>query len=243
MRPSLPWVIASKDLKIFTKKRGVFYSIVALQIFVSVVLPLVIRFVVGKPEAAAAVPGLIDAFSFWFVIESCLVPTGIASYSIVGEKIQKSLEPLLATPTTDEEILAGKGIAAFIPSIISTFIGAVVFIVLIDAFTIELLGYLYLPNWNIAMVLLVLAPLACIFSIGINVLTSSRTSDVRTAQQLGLLTLLPFAGIYLMSELGLVSLASTNLLVMSGALFLVDIAVFLLARSTFQREVILTKWR
>jgi ABC-2 type transport system permease protein len=64
-----------------------------------------------------------QSFSFWFVMGASLLPTGIASYSLVGEKVQKSLEPLLATPTTDEEILAGKAVAAFIPVIISNYIG------------------------------------------------------------------------------------------------------------------------
>jgi ABC-2 type transport system permease protein len=78
---------------------------------------------------------LINSFSFWFVIGASLLPVGIASYSLIGEKVQKSLEPLLATPTTDEEILAGKSIAAFIPAILSNYLGAVIFMLLINKFT------------------------------------------------------------------------------------------------------------
>ncbi len=35
-----------------------------------------------------------NAFSFWFVIGAAFLPVTIASYSLVGEKVQKSLEPL-----------------------------------------------------------------------------------------------------------------------------------------------------
>jgi ABC-2 type transport system permease protein len=66
---------------------------------------------------------------------------------------------LLATPTTDEEILAGKSIAAFLPAICSNYIGAVIFAVLADLFTYGKLTYLYYPNWDIAIILFLLAPL------------------------------------------------------------------------------------
>ena len=45
---------------------------------------------------------LLDSFSFFFVIIATIIPTAISSYSIVGEKVEKSLEPLLATPATDD---------------------------------------------------------------------------------------------------------------------------------------------
>ncbi len=58
----------------------------------------------------------------------------------------KSLEPLLATPTTDEEILAGKSIAAFLPAIGSNYIGALIFMVLADLFTYSTLKLSLFPQ-------------------------------------------------------------------------------------------------
>ena len=46
-----------------------------------------------------------------------MVPVTIAAYSIVGEKITRSLEPLLATPVTTTELLLGKGLAAALPGV------------------------------------------------------------------------------------------------------------------------------
>lgn len=60
-----------------------------------------------------------------FIIGAGILPTGIASYAIVGEKIEKSLEPLLATPASDGDVLMGKSLAALIPAISTTFIAAV----------------------------------------------------------------------------------------------------------------------
>jgi ABC-2 type transport system permease protein len=88
-----------------------------------------------------------------------------------------------------------------------------------------------------------LAPLACILSVGYNVLISSRANDVRAAQQLGMLIILPLGGVYVLSELGILALNSRNLLIMAAALAAIDGGVFYPVRATFQRDEILTKWK
>jgi ABC-2 type transport system permease protein len=191
--------------------------------------------------------GFTSNLSQCFLVPVChwrpLAPVGIAAYSLIGEKVQKSLEPLLATPTTDEEILAGKSIAAFLPAIGANYIGALIFTVLVDLFTYNILKTLYFPNWDFAIILFLLAPLACILSVGYNVLVSSRSNDVRTAQQLGTLILLPFGAVYLLSELKVMTLTTDNMLIMAAVLAVIDGIVFYLVKATFQREEILTKWK
>jgi ABC-2 type transport system permease protein len=243
MRLSKAWTVASKDFKVFTKKKSILYTIVYFEVVVSIGMPFIIRLIAGKPSGAALLPTFINAFSFLYVIGASLLPVGIASYSLIGEKVQKSLEPLLATPTTDEEILAGKSIAAFLPAICSNYIGALVFTVLVDLFTFSTLKYLYFPNWDIAIILFLLAPLACLLGVGYNILVSSRMNDVRTAQQLGTLIILPFGAVYLLSEFKVLTLTTNNLLIMAAVLVVIDVIVFYLVKATFQREEILTKWK
>src|SRR5690606_7520412 len=57
---------------------------------------------------------LLNQFMLMFMMMPLMIPTTIAAYSIVGEKTTRSLEPLLATPITTIELLAGKGLAAVI---------------------------------------------------------------------------------------------------------------------------------
>lgn len=244
MRWKKAWIVASKDFKTFKRRKNIIYSLVGFEIFVSIVLPMILNFASAKaPNASEVLPALINSFSFFFVIGSCILPLGIAAYSLIGEKVQKSLEPLLATPSTDGEILLGKGIAAFLPAILANFIGAIIFMVLIDVYTYSKLQYLFYPNWNIAIILFLLAPLACILSIGFNVLISSKSNDVRSAQQLGGLIVLPLAAVYFLSEINVFRLNIANLLIMSGILLIVDLFIFYLAKATFQREEILTRWK
>jgi ABC-type Na+ efflux pump permease subunit len=239
------WIIAQKDLKIFMRKRTVLYTVVILPLMLSVLFPAIIEFSGRKTGGipVSYLPTLLDAFAWFFVIIPAIIPAPIASYSIVGEKIEKSLEPLLVTPTTDGEILLGKTIAAFLPAIIATYAGASIFMALIDTVTHSRLGYLYYPNWGMGVILLLLAPLVTLLSIELNVISSSRVSDVRTAGQLGSLMFLPFIGIYLAGEIGLISLDTNTLLIIAGVVAVLDLVLFRISTSTFQRDQILTKWK
>lgn len=238
-------IITVKDFMTFRHHRIIIYSLAAFEIFVAIGLPLVLRYAGSRTGGipATMLTNLMNAFSFWFVIGAAILPLSIASYSLVGEKIQKSLEPLLAAPVTDDEILAGKSLAAFIPAMASTYVGAVIFMYLMDRVTYHTLSYYYFPNGNIAIILLILSPLSCILSIGVNTLVSSRISDVRSAQQLGALIIIPMALVYVLSEIGIFSLNSTNLLIMAGILLVADIVLLYFVRSLFQREKILTEWK
>ncbi len=208
MRISKAWLVAAKDLKVFIRKRNVLYSTIYFPLIVAVGLPILIHFLGARHggTAASTYSILLPAFSFLFIIGAVALPTAIASYSIVGEKVEKSLEPLLATPITDGELLLGKSIAAFLPPMIAIYIGSIIFMVLMDLFTHQTLNYLYFPNWSIGIILLLVAPLSAILSIEANVIISSRATDVRSAQLQGALIVIPFGAIYLASEVGVLTL-------------------------------------
>ena len=237
------WIIARKDIKVFIRKRTVLYLVVFMPLLLSILFPLVIEFAKGGGITGQYLLTLLHSFEWFFVIIPAIIPAPIASYSIVGEKLEKSLERLLATPTTDGEILLGKGIAAFIPAIIATYAGASIFMALIDAVTFGRLGYFYYPNWDMGIILILLAPLALLLSIELNIITSSRVTDVRAAGQAGSLMFLPFIGIYLASEIGVITLDANTLLIIAGLVAALDVVMFRISTSLFQREQILTKWK
>ncbi len=244
MRLSQCWIVASKDLATITKRRNILYSTFVVPFIIAFMFPLLIRYIIEKGTAASALSYLLPSFEFFFFILAGLIPSTIASYSIVGEKVEKSLEPLLATPTTDSEILVGKSIAAILPALGAILSASVVFMGLTDAVTAGKLGYYYFPNWGAALVFLLLVPLGTVMSVEWSVLISSRVSDVRIAQQLGSLLILPFAGIYVAGELNLVQLGDTGtLLIIAGALALVDLLFLYVVQAAFRREEILTRWK
>lgn len=248
MRLSKSWIVASKDFEVFKKKKNIIYSIIIVPIFIAFLISGVLWFSGQRSGGTRVSPAelaiLLPAFSFFYLILAGYLPTTIASYSLVGEKVEKSLEPLLATPTTDSEILLGKGIAAFIPPVAGILVGSVVFMTLMDYVTHGYLGYYFFPNWNAIIVFTVMVPLAAILSVEWNVFVSSKVSDVRIGQQYGLFIVIPLAGVYVSGELNLIDLGVTNnLLYICAALAVADVILFLLARATFRREEILTKWK
>jgi len=239
------WNVALKDFKIYTKKGSVIYATAAMPLIVGVGFPLIVDYSLHRATkglSAAAAPGLMDSLSIWFIIGAAIIPTAIASYSLVGEKIQKSLEPMLATPMTDEDILLGKTLSGLLVPVGALYAGSIFFMVLMDYFTSDLLGYNYYPNWHIGTILLG-APLAALLSVEVNVIISSRMTDVRSAQQSGALLMFPFIALFLASELGFFELNDTNLVVLAGVLAAVSVAMFFVAKATFQREEILTRWK
>jgi ABC-2 type transport system permease protein len=237
--------MAAKDIKVFLRKRYTVYSLVVFPIIIGIGLPFVLRLVIARQGASLGTQHLTDlmnAFAFFFAIGASLIPTILASYSLVGEKVEKSLEPLLAAPVTDSELLLGKGIGAFVPSIGSLYIGSIIFMALSDLFTNGTLGYYYFPNWNIGIILLVLMPLLSVLSVEWSVIVSARATDPRAAQLQGILIGIPLYIIYVATEVGAIMLSTTTIWIISGAAFIADVILFFLSIRTFQREEILTKW-
>ena len=252
MRFSKSWIVTRKDLAVFRKNKYILYSLVALPIIIGIVLPVTFMLAVTAQSQAAhlsqaaftqAINQIANLGSVYFVLIPTVLPSIIASYSFVGEKIEKSLEPLLATPTTDSELLLGKSLAAFVPCLAVTYVGAAFYVAIINAWSYNAIGVLPLPNLYWVVVMFMMAPLACVLSVEANVIVSSRVNDIRAAQQLGGIVVLPLLFVVIFASTN-TSISSLLLgLIVSGALALADIVLFSIAKATFQREEILTKWK
>lgn len=248
MRLWKSWIIAKKDLAILRRRRALIVAIVALPLALGIALPVLTDYIIISKHVPASqlffVTELLASFAFFFMIISAVLPLYISSYSIVGEKIEKSLEPLLATPTTDGEILMGKYIGVFLPIILSIYLGATVFMVLTDLLTFNKLGYLFYPNWTFGIVMLIGVPLASIYGISFGVFVSAKVSSAQTSYQIGAVSLIPFYVLYVMGEIDLVSLTSTtNLLIISAGLLIATILLYFVSKTTFNRKKILTEWK
>lgn len=203
-----------------------------------------VSFAKTKPsEAQQFFPSMVSLILMVFIIVPATLPTIIASYSIVGEKNNRSLEPLLATPITDGELLAGKILSAFIPSMGATLIAFALGVVLIDVLFIPQLGMPLLPNLTWMLAILLLAPTACLMSILGCVIISSKVSDVRAAQQVGGFIVMPVVVLMLGVLSGFLLLSPLTVLAFTGIYAAIDLVLFYFARAIFNREEILTTWK
>jgi ABC-2 type transport system permease protein len=231
--------IARKDITIMMTRRSLRIALVVLPLGLAVLFSQIIA---RSNIPADQLPKTLNAFLFFFMIYTGALPANLASYSMVGEKVERSLEPLLATPASDGEILLGKALAALVPPLVVMWAGMVTLMALCDAFTRATLGYLYFPNWLAAVTVFGLAPLLGIMAVSFSVLMSARVSEVRTAQQLGALTAIPGVVLYIGLLSGAFSLDLASLAVICGAFAAVDAGLLVGARATFHREEILTRW-
>jgi ABC-2 type transport system permease protein len=184
---------------------------------------------------------LASQFLLFFMLIPVIIPITIASYSIVGEKNSRSLEPLLATPITTAELLIGKAIAAVLPAILATWLGFTAYLVGVWVLDKELLPLLLRPLWLLAI--FGVGPLLALLSVNFAMMISSRVNDPRAAEQLSVIVVLPMIMLVVGQSLGLFVLDQTLIALFAGILLVLDIVLGYLAVKIFQRERILTKWK
>jgi ABC-2 type transport system permease protein len=170
------------------------------------------------------------------------LPLSLGAASIIGEKQEGTLEPLLATPITTGELLAAKTIFAATPGIVVTW--ASYLVQLWSAGTIlprdKVIEIFASPPWLMAQ--FVLTPvLAFMTTLGL-VMVSAWVTDQRSAQQLGALLVLPVTGAVLTVMLGLVQL-ETLLVWAIPPSALLCLVLLQFAVRTFRRDTILTRWK
>jgi ABC-2 type transport system permease protein len=178
-----------------------------------------------------------------FLMMPLILPVTIAAYSIVGEKLSRSLEPLLATPVTTMHLLLGKSFAAAAPAVVLTWVCYAVFLAFARVFAVSdrVFAIFANPMWLIVMLLLV--PLLTIMAVSIGVIVSSRVNDPRAAEQLGALVILPFMAFFLAVLGGFIFLNAVTFLVVTAIVAVLDVGLAYLGVGLFQRETILTQWK
>ena len=190
-----------------------------------------------------AVQGFIATyFLILFMLIPTVVPLTMAIYSVIGEKASRTLEPLLATPVGVGDLLFAKSLASTIPSVIVTWAAYGIYLAtVISIGSIAAVHAVTAPRWILAIIVLV--PLLTLLSVNLGILISTRVNDVRVAQQIGGLVVVPVVGIGILQVTGRVVLNNESFLGTAVFLLVCDALVFFLARLAFQRENILSRWR
>jgi ABC-2 type transport system permease protein len=256
-------ILLHKEWLEFKQQRLLLLGIVALPLLLTLV-PIGITFATGQAPpkngdallaAAQANPALAgmsaielgqafagQTFSSIFLLMPLLLPSIIAAYSIVGEKTNRTLEPLLATPIKTWELLTGKILAALIPTVAISWLFGAIFIGGMAAVSVSqrVFAAIVSPGW--LMVLLLCTPPLGVIAIAVMVAISARVNDPRTAQQLSAWVVLPFLLFFFGQVTGLIVLGPLAALGAALALGLIAAAAVWAATRLFQREVILTKW-
>src|SRR5438067_8775290 len=178
-----------------------------------------------------------------FLIAPLTLPMVIASYSIVGEKRERSLEPLLATPITVPELLLAKASAAAVPGIVMGWSSFGLYAAGAHFLAASPVVYERLLGPPLLLSVGLVEPLLAILSAVAGLMVSSHTNDPRMAQSVGSLLILPVIALLPIQIMGRFMLSAGTVVAAIGGLVVLDGVLIFLAAQLFQRETILTRWR
>jgi ABC-type transport system involved in multi-copper enzyme maturation permease subunit len=178
--------VLRKELREYRRSGAIVGAMVILPV-VFIIPPLIQIF--ALPAAASDALRGADVLLYMLGIPA-LVPAALAAYSVVGERQQGTLEPVLTTPLRREEFLLGKALASLIPSLAISYLVYAAVLVAVEVLAARAVAEALLQVPEI-LAQLVFTPLVAGLSIWIGMAISTRSSDPRTAQQLGTVASLP----------------------------------------------------
>jgi ABC-2 type transport system permease protein len=201
-----------------------------------------------RPEWATFTPAelagafAVQQFLVFFLLMPAYIPLSIATFSIIGEKQARTLEPVLATPVRTGELLAGKAIAAVVPGILAGWATYLAFVALASVvYGPHLFGVVTDPSWLVGVFLL--GPAVGLSSVVAGVIVSSRVNDPRVAQQIGGVIIVPIVAVTLLQATGTLLVGAAGYLVLTVIVLVVSLIGLRAGVALFDREAILTRWR
>ena len=196
----------------------------------------------GFSAAELAGAFAVQQFLAFFLLMPAYIPLSIATFSIIGEKQARTLEPVLAAPIRTSELLTGKAVAALVPGVLAGWLTYVAFVLLSSlVYGPKLFGVVTDPSWLAGV--FVLGPAVGLASVVAGVIVSSRVNDPRVAQQVGGIIIVPIVAITLLQATGTLLVGATGYVLLAGIVLVFSLAGLRAGVALFDREAILTRWR
>jgi ABC-type Na+ efflux pump permease subunit len=227
--------VLRKELREYRRNGNIVYAMVVLPL-IFLIQPVVQIFTV--PSSASVALRHEHSLVYMLAIPA-LVPAALAAYSVVGERIQGTLEPVLSTPVRREELLLGKALAAFIPAVLVAYAVFGVFIAIVELFAHPGVASALVRAPDL-IAQLAFTPLLAAWSIWIGIAVSARSTDPRTAGQLSVLVSLPTVAITSLIAFNVIPATLAVALAFGAALLILDRLGWRMASAIFDRERLIT---
>lgn len=227
--------IFRKELRDYRRNRFVIVFTMTVLPLIFLIAPMVQLFTIKATISTSRIHTRIGLSLLYMLLIPAIVPSALAAYSVVGERDQGTLEPVLTTPIRSEEFLLGKASAALVPTLVISYLMYGIFLLVAAVFARPVVRSGVFEGSHL-LVQLLFTPLLAGWSIWVGVAISTRSSDVRAAQQLGTFASLP--------PLVIVALMATNAipptlrlaLTFGAALLIVDCLGWRAVAGMFNRE-------
>lgn len=196
----------------------------------------------GIDLTRAAAMLLMRVSAAYFLLMPLAIVSIAGAYAIVGEKQQRTLEPVLATPMSTAAFLLAKLIAVIVPAVLASWIAALIGAAVATASFRIAHGLWIWPDLFYWIAVFGLAPLIAALTALICLRVSARMQDPQAANQVTALILVP-ALLVLLGLIGPALVLRLSWLIGACVVFaLLTWGVFVWVRRGFNREEILCRW-
>jgi ABC-type Na+ efflux pump permease subunit len=230
--------VVHKEFREFRRNRFVIGTMAMLPL-VFLITPVITIFKTPESASASQARAAFGVISLLMLIVPVVLPPVIAAYSVVGERDQGTLEPVLTAPVRASELLLGKAIATFLPTVGLAY--AIYFVVLVSI----RLGAAHVVS-DVAfhspqlLAQLLFTPLLALWSIWVGIGISSRATDVRVAQQLATLASLPLLAFTSLISFQIITPSVPLAIGLALALLAIDVAGWRVVARLFDPERLIT---
>ena len=227
--------IVRKELAEYRRNRSIIAGMAILPL-VFMIQPLVAVVRLGSGASG----GLAHEHVLLFMLGiPTLVPVIVAASAVAGERQQGTLEPMLTTPIRREEFLLGKALAALIPSLVIAYAVYALYLALVVVLAQPGVASAVIQVPDLVAQLL-FTPLLAIWSIWVGIGVSTRSSDVRVAQQVGMLASLPPVFVVVLIAINVIPVSLALAAGAAALLLVLDVAGWRLVSRLFDRERLIT---
>jgi ABC-2 type transport system permease protein len=231
--------VVRKEFRALRRNRFIIGTMTVLPV-IFLISPMIEIFRLSPGISEEVVQRLAGSTFLLLMIIPVVVPAAIAAYSVVGEREQGTLEPLLTTPVRREELLLGKAAAAIVPSVGIAYLLFAIVAVCAKLFAADPAVTTALLQSSQVVGEILFAPLLAGWSIWVGIAISSRASDVRVAQQLGTLASLPPLVVVVLIDLQVLTPSVSLALTFAAVLLVADVGMWGVVSAMFDRERLLT---
>lgn len=233
--------IVGKELRDYRRNRFVVGTMTVLPVLF-IVLPMVQLFAANAAVDTTKLNQHIGLSLLYILIIPAFLPSSLSAYSVVGERDQGTLEPVLTTPVRPEEFLIGKALAAFVPTLIIAYVVFGIFLGAASLFAHPVIATAIYSGTHV-LVQVLFTPLLAAWGIWVGIAVSARSSDVRVAQQLSVLGSLPLLAVLGLISLNVINVSSALAVGLAAALLAADLVAYRVVAAMFDRERLITNSR
>lgn len=175
-----------------------------------------------------------------FLIVPLMVAAVLAADAFAGEKERRTIETLLHLPIPDRELFYAKVLGAFLPAVLVSWIGFVLFAVVTNTVAWPVMHRIFVPTRLWAVVILWVAPAVAALGMGVMVRVSARAKTAQEANQLGGAVILPLLFLAVGQSTGLLLVTLPTAMAIGAGVWVIAIWLIVRGARRFTRDRVLS---